>query len=407
MRSTSRMPVWIAILAGMAASGLLIVAGCALDKPGSGPQQIFNRIGGHGGQIIEPKRCLIRVVILSRPFNEPAINEVVWRVADEQVVPPSVRRALEANGLRIGRIVGDLPAELETILEEGGPQNPKVVPSNLLLESGEQNLIGVSEAVEQASLLVNRDNRVSGKDYESASGFLRVTPRHDGAHGVSLRLIPEIHHGPLQRSFPAVTSTPGFAPRELSIRDGQQEDAIRELTVDLDLEPGMVAVIGCRPESQNSLGSFFFSESPSDRDQRHQRLILIWASRNLNGMIGDTPKTNDRPKLFQRLIEAPPELPALPGSTATPPPAPKAKSAAGTNRPGTARTVTKAQTNATAPSTAPASSITPPDSQRATVTFESSLVPGHGCRAALPPKRSAGCRGKGVEPDNPQLRTHD
>jgi hypothetical protein len=361
MRSTYRMPVWVAILAGVAAGGLLIVAGCTLDKPGSRTQQIFNRIGGHGGgQIIEPKRCLLKVVILSRPFNEPAINEVVWRVADEQIVSPAQRRALEANGLRIGRIIGELPEELETILKEGGPQNPKVVPTNLLLESGEQNLIGVSQPVEQASLLINRDNRVSGKDYEAASGYLRVTPRHHGAHGVSLRLIPEIRHGPLQRSFPALNSTPGFAPQELSIRDAQQEETIRDLTVDLELEPGQVAVIGCRPESPSSLGSFLFSESPTDRDQRHQRLILIWATRNLNGVIGDTPTANDRPKLFQRLVGPPPELPALPSTTPTPPPAPKADSTASKPRP--TKTTAKAQTNPTGPSAAPDSSITPPDS---------------------------------------------
>ncbi len=63
-------------------------------------------------------------------------------------------------------------------------------------------MIGVSEPVEHATLLIKRDNRVSGKDYETASGYFRVTPRHNGAHGVSLRLIPEIRYGPLQRSFP-------------------------------------------------------------------------------------------------------------------------------------------------------------------------------------------------------------
>ena len=103
MRSTSRMPVWVSILASTTAAGLLVVGGCALDKPENRPKQVFDRIGGHGGQIIEPRRCLIRVVILDRPFRDPAINEVAWRVADEQVISPAERKALEANGLRVGR----------------------------------------------------------------------------------------------------------------------------------------------------------------------------------------------------------------------------------------------------------------------------------------------------------------
>ncbi len=236
---------------------------------------------------------------------------------------PRKRHALEANGLRIGRIIGEVPQDLETILNEGMPENPKVIPSKLVLESGEQTLISISEPVEQVSLLVNRNDRVSGKDYRDASGYFRLTPRHLGAHGVSMRLIPEIHHGPLQRTFPALPNSAGFAPQGLSIRDAQQEEAIPELTIDLMLEPGQVAVIGCRPESQGSLGSFLFSKSPAENDQRHQKLILIWASRNLTGVIGEAPRTSDRPSLLRRLVGAPPPPPSLPDQTPKPAPAPE------------------------------------------------------------------------------------
>ena len=88
MDSKSRVPVWVSILAATAAAGLLVVAGCALDKNGAPPESVFNRIGGQNGQIIEPKRCMLKVAILNRPFADPAINEVVWRVADEQVLAP-------------------------------------------------------------------------------------------------------------------------------------------------------------------------------------------------------------------------------------------------------------------------------------------------------------------------------
>jgi hypothetical protein len=358
MGSTSRMPVWIAILAGAATAILLIVAGCALDKTETRPQNVFNRIGGHSGQILEPKRCFLRVVILDRPFREPAINEVVWRVADEQVISPPERRALEANGLRIGRIIGEVPHELETILKEGGPQQSKIVPINLFVESGEQSLISITERVEQVSLLVNKDNRITGKDYQAASGFFRVTARHHGAHGVALRLIPEIHHGPIQRTFPALPNAAGYAPQELSIRDAQQEETLRDLSVDLILEAGQVAVLGCRPESQRSLGSFLFSEAGSDVDQRHQRLILIWASRNLRGMIDESSKTSDRPRLFQRLVGPPPNPPSPPVTPAPAPPPDATKPTPSTSTTGTA----KLQGDPPARGAAP-SSTSPPDTQ--------------------------------------------
>ena len=363
MRSTSRMPVLVSILAGITAGSLLIVAGCALDKPGERPQGIFNRIGGHGGgQLIEPKRCLVKVVILSRPFNDPAINDVVWRAADEQVISPKDRHALEANGLRIGRIIGELPQELETILEDGGPQNPKIVPSNLLVESGQQQLIHISEPVEQISLLINRDDRVSGKDYQTASGYFRLTPQHQGAHGVSVRLVPEIHHGPVQRTFPAIPNASGFAPQELSIRDAQHEEAIHELSVDVMLEPGQVAVLGCRPEIQRSLGSFLFSESPVDTDQRQQRLILIWASRNQSGVMDDRAKTSDRPKRFQKPVE-PQAEPSPPDKTPKPAPAPDPGPAATSSRSKTVKIATKPADTPPSPNRVPGNSVPPPDAE--------------------------------------------
>ena len=179
---------------------------------------------------------------------------------------------------------------------------------------------------------MNRDDRVSGRDYHDASGYLRLTPRHHGAHAVSLRLVPEIHHGPVQRSFPSLPSTAGLAPQQLSIRDAQKEEALNELSVDLVLEEGQVAVIGCRPENLRSLGSFLFSQPAAENEERHQRLVLIWASRNMTGVIAEAPKGGDRPKLFRRLVAAPDEPPAPaqpdpPRRRSRPPPDPTTKPA--------------------------------------------------------------------------------
>ena len=120
----------------------------------------LRRIGGHSGEILEPKRCLLKVAIISRPFGDPAINEVVWKAADEQIIPPKERRAWEANGLRLGRIIGELPLELEAIMNDT-TSHQKVSPTDFFVESGEPTLIKISDPVEQATVLLNRDNRAS------------------------------------------------------------------------------------------------------------------------------------------------------------------------------------------------------------------------------------------------------
>ena len=319
MDSKSRMPVWVSILAATAVAGLLVVAGCALDKNGVPSQNVFTRIGGQNGQLIEPKRCMLKVVILNRPFGDPAINEVVWRTADEQVLAPAERRAWESNGLRAGRITGEFPLELEAILKDTTP-GKTVVPISIYPESGEQSLIRISDAVEQASLLLNRDNRAFGKDYNDASGYFRVTVGHNGTHSVSVRLVPEIHHGPIQRNFQAMPNAAPLAPQELKINDGQKEETLRDLPVNLVVEPGQAIVVGCLPEQKRGLGSFLFTQSVAQSDQREQKLILIWATRlNKEGVIEGSSKNTppDRPKLFKRLIGPVPK-PATPKAAVPP-----------------------------------------------------------------------------------------
>ncbi len=318
MDSKSRAPVWVLFLAAAASAVLLFVAGCTLDKDGKGLGNTFNRVGGHSGELIEPKRCLLKVAILSRPFADPVIRDVVWKAADEQMIPPKDRRAWEVNGLRIGRIIGELPPELEAILKETNSQ--KVTPTSFYVESGEPTLISVSQAVEQATLLMNRGSSIFGNDYKDVSGYFRVTARHEAANNVSLRLAPEIHHGPIQRTFSALPTAAPIGPQEFRINNGQQEETFRELTTTMVVEPGQIAVIGCRPEQKRSLGTFFFTQAVAHSDQRLEKLILIWASRNWQGQGPNDrgSKAAERPS-FLRKILGPANVPA-PAKPAAPAP---------------------------------------------------------------------------------------
>jgi hypothetical protein len=144
-------------------------------------------------------------------------------------------------------------------------------------------------------MLLNRENRPYGKDFQAASGYFRVTAEHDGADKVSLRITPEIHHGPVKRSYQAITQATPYAPQQFKINDGQQEDALTDLAATLSLAPGQVAVIGCRPEQERSLGAFLFTQAEASADQKRQKLILIWASRNQLGAIKAKASKTDRP----------------------------------------------------------------------------------------------------------------
>ena len=255
---------------------MMALAGCTLNRTDLRRDNVVSRIGG-GGQVIEPKRCHLRVAILSRPLRDEAINDGLWGVADEQAVPPELRRALEVNGLRIGLITGELPHNVDSILKAPAPH--RIEPTQFEFGDGEHAMVALSEATPEVSLLLNREGRVFGKPYKEASGWFRVTANHEGSTAVKLRFVPEIHHGPIQRTFGALPNSGPLAPQQFMQKDSQQEDSLRELATTLTLQPGQVAVVGCRPDASRSLGAFLLTQPEVNSDRLLQRVVLVWASR--------------------------------------------------------------------------------------------------------------------------------
>jgi hypothetical protein len=296
--------------AGASTTAVVVIAcliggsGCSPRTDQLRPENVFNRVGRQQGQLIEPNKCMLRVAILNRSFRDPVINETVWNVADEQSIPLEARRNLEANGLRLGLVIGELPAELESVLKAPPPH--QVNPVTFLADEGEPTEIIISNPVEEVSLLMNRENRIYGKDYQSASGFFRVTANHNGTDSVSLRITPEIHHGPVQRTYEALAGG-AYSPQQFKMNDGQQKEALGDLTTTISLASGQVAVIGCRTRQDRSLGDFLFTEMDSKGDQKRQKLVLIWADRNQLGTLAEKQTTSDRPTLgssfFEKLVE--------------------------------------------------------------------------------------------------------
>ncbi|WP_165069848.1 hypothetical protein [Paludisphaera rhizosphaerae] len=273
-----------AALGGLAL-GLAGACGCNARKDGIRPDNLLGGFGSNRGEMIEPKRVTLRMAILSRPFRDPTINDTVWRSVDEQAVAPAERQALQANGVRIGRITGDLPRELEALLNAPPPN--KVEPVTFLVPESTQELFTLAEPLDQVSLLLNLAGRVTGKDYSQASGFYRVTPEHHDAGSVALRLTPEVHHGQVQTSYQPLQPGPGYSPQEFKIANGQQQDALSDLTANLVVEPNQTVVLGCHPDQERSLGAFLFTASGDQPDQRTQRMVLIWADRNQMGVIDE------------------------------------------------------------------------------------------------------------------------
>ena len=122
-------------------SAAAILAGCMWSRPELRPDA--KKKGSLSqGQSIAPKRCLLKVAIVSRPFADASINDVLWCAADEQVLSPESRRNLDANGLRAGLIPGSLPMEIQEMLDVKPPKR-RIEPVTIILLDGESNLVSI------------------------------------------------------------------------------------------------------------------------------------------------------------------------------------------------------------------------------------------------------------------------
>ena len=106
---------------------------------------------------------------------------------------------------------------------------------------------------------------------------------------MTVRIVPEIHHGETRRTIAPVQDSGPFAQREFTLKDGQKEDTLRDLAISVDLVPGQTLVLGGRLDQPRSLGAFLFTQPEPDGDKVLQSVLLIQAARNKMGEISDKP----------------------------------------------------------------------------------------------------------------------
>src|SRR5262249_37370364 len=150
---------------------------------------------GASGKVIAPKLVALKLMMVARPLNDPAVGEAVWRGAGEQSVGGEVRRGGGGNGLRAGRIAGGLPLEGQGALDAPPPN--QITPAVMAWPSGDPIQHELRPPVERADLFLDQKGKTVGKVYQQdVNGGVRLTATCGEGDIVHLRVVPEIHHGP-------------------------------------------------------------------------------------------------------------------------------------------------------------------------------------------------------------------
>lgn len=158
------------------------------------------------GRATAPRTIPVEVLFVRHDPRDPAFGADLWGQVDEQALDADLRRRLAANGLRAGVISGRLPAEVATRLEPAAGVDP-AVPENaglrrlLRLLPGRRAEVIAAAGVAELILLEHGADGVGGATYRDATTLFAVQAWPDADDHVRLRLVPEVKHGAMQRSW--------------------------------------------------------------------------------------------------------------------------------------------------------------------------------------------------------------
>jgi len=254
---------------------LACAAGChALEAPRGDPTLV---VGADPASSPAPTPRTIPVEIIFVRFDEhdATLRDEAWNAIDEQACDEALRRRLAANGLRVGVVTGDLPPQIaERILPDRSAAGPGEAAAAeqpfsrrlLRLLPGRRSEIIAASGIEELVLLETGDGQVRGGTYRDATGLfsLQVRPAADGR--VRIDLVPEIKHGPLERSW---VGEDGMFRMETSQRRHRRED----LALGLELRAGGLLVVGCAGDKGAALGDALLRDRGGHRAT--MRMLVI------------------------------------------------------------------------------------------------------------------------------------
>lgn len=219
-------------------------------------------------------------------MSDAKIAEVdqLWQITDEQVLPIQTRKRLEANGLRMGLVPGDMPTIVqqwiaeaqqrlrdETLEQASVASNISLVPKQLTFRAGKRKEILLhAEQNQWVPVIYQEEDQLCGETFETPEFILATTAIPHGDGRATLLFTPEIKHGQVRNVVVGKDAAFRFEWQ-------RQRRAFDELLSQITLSPGQTVIVTCT-EPPKGLGSQFFITESFSRQREHV-LILLRLSR--------------------------------------------------------------------------------------------------------------------------------
>lgn len=228
-----------------------------------------------------PDTVVVHAVLIRFPEEQAAALNDCWRVVDETGIDIKTRRELVANGMRCGKLVGEMPQVVRARLKElnspsaGNSLERMGLAAEVISDTqrlhchaGRRKELALRPGLNEPITVMHvRDNQIQGNTYTSPKVLmdLRATPLGNGA--ARLKLTPEIQHGePIE--------TVRLSPNKIAhLPDVHQRQQVWDyLAMEVMLAPGEYFFCTLT-DPPRGLGQAMFSTRTAERTT--ERVLLV------------------------------------------------------------------------------------------------------------------------------------
>ncbi len=222
-------------------------------------------------QTISPDSAIIRVALVERPIGDDFINGKLWQHVDEMAVDEDCRDRLEANGFRVGQLVGPPTTELQQLLVSKNCSG-----KDFAFGAGKTIQLPLGPVLPRTSYCMMNGKTPEEIVLQDARYCLDVSGRLV-KEGTRLTFTPRVEHGAPRLPFQAAPDH-----RSWEIRTEKSCRKYPELSWDVVLGQNQYLLVSAHPSREKSLGQGAFMQANGV-----QRLLVI-----INCRAG-TPSDND------------------------------------------------------------------------------------------------------------------
>lgn len=223
-------------------------------------------------------------------MSDAKIGEVdqLWQITDEQVLPVTLRKRLEANGIRMGLIPSDMPAIVqqwiaeaqqrlrdETLEQASVASSISLVPKELTFRAGKRKEILLhAEQEKWIPVIYHEGDQLCGETFEAPEFILATTAIPHGDGRATILFTPEIKFGQMRNVVVGKEAAFRFEWQ-------RQRRAFDELLSQITLSPGQTILVTCS-QPPKGLGAHFFITESFSRQREHVLILMRLARTQLD-----------------------------------------------------------------------------------------------------------------------------